>query len=1130
MNCPNCRADNPVANKFCGACGAALAIACPACATVNPLAQKFCGGCGAFLARDEVTPKFAAPGRYTPRNLAAKILLTREALEGERKQVSILFADIKSSLELLADRDAEESRRLLDAVLMRMLDAVHCYEGTVNQVMGDGIMAMFGAPLAHEDHAVRACYAALRMQESIARYSEEMRRVEGITIQVRIGMHSGEVVVRSIGNDLHMDYTAVGRATHLAARMEQIAAPGSILVTGEVLRLAEGFVEAKPLGPVPVKGLAEPVDVYELLGAGAARSRLQAAALRGLTQFVGRASELLQLQEVAKEAAAGRGQAVALVGEAGVGKSRLLHEFVRSERMRDWTIFELQALSHGRDTPYLPVIEFLKGYFGLEESDDAWMVREKVTSRTLSLDPQLQDAVGPMLDLLAALPEEHPFRMLEPEQRRKETIAAFSRLLLAQSRARPLMVVVEDLHWNDSLTLGLLNGLVVSLKGARIFLAVSYRTEHPDDWRKRSHCRLLQVEPLSRASVEDLLEALLGGDEELATLKRFIAERTEGNPFFVEEIVRGLADAGVLAGARGSYRLARPFATVQVPATVQAVLASRIDRLPPEGKRVLQHAAVIGTSVPHVLLQAIAELPEGVLRACMEDLQSADLVYESRLYPELEYTFRHALTHGVAYAGVLQTRKRDVHARVLRAMEHLYAHQLGDQLERLAHHALNGEVWDKALEYLRQAGDRAADRPAGREALALYEQALAVLKHLPEDQSTLEQAIDIRFSVRNVLQPLRDRDRIAGILHEAEVIAERIGDARRLGWIQSYLADHYWMLGRAREAAAAGERALEVARQTNDLPLQVVTNLPLGLLYHTAGDYPRALRYFEWNVDRLEGPLQCERFGLFVLPSSFSRAFLAWCHAELGDFSQGERMAEEGIGIAESARHPFSCGYAHLGMGVLRLRQGDLLRAILAFERALAAGAFADIPVGYAYVAFHLGYALALAGRVAEGIAMLEKTIAVAETSGFVARHSLRLAYLAEAYAIAGRIEEAETTARRALDLAGAHGERANEAFARRVLAKVLARRGETAQAETGLRAAMDLAQLLGMRPLVAGCHWDLHGVLDAAGQQSAAASHRETAMALYRAMNIPGADTGQAPGPLGFAPPARLRLQEAWG
>src|ERR1700682_3719169 len=400
MRCPRCERENPARLKFCGECGARLASVCPACGASNAPTQKFCGECGALLSSGAPAAKFATPDRYTPKHLAERILSSKAALEGERKQVTVLFADLKGSMELLADRDPEEARKLLDPVLERMMEAVHHYEGTVNQVMGDGIMALFGAPLAHEDHAVRACYAALRMQETVKKYADEVRRSHAAVVKIRVGLNSGEVVVRAIDSDLHMDYTAVGQTTHLAARMEQLADPGAIVITPKTLRLAEGYVEVKSLGPVPVKGLADPMEVYELTGAGTARTRLQAAALRGLTRFVGRDAEVEHLRRVLGQANAGRGQVVTIVGEAGVGKSRLTYEFTHSHRVQDWLILEASSVSYGKATSYLPVIDLLKGYFKIGDRDDHREIRAKVLGRVLGLDRALEPLLPPLLALL----------------------------------------------------------------------------------------------------------------------------------------------------------------------------------------------------------------------------------------------------------------------------------------------------------------------------------------------------------------------------------------------------------------------------------------------------------------------------------------------------------------------------------------------------------------------------------------------------------------------------------------------------------------------------------------------------------------------------------------------------------
>ena len=667
------------------------------------------------------------PLAYTPPYLAEKILTSRTALEGERKLVTVLFADLKGSMELLADRDPEEARQLLDPVLERMMDAVHRYEGTVNQVMGDGIMALFGAPLAHEDHAVRACYAALAMQAAVKQYAAEVQRSHGVPVQIRVGLNAGEVVVRAIGSDLHMDYTAVGQTTHLAARMEQMAMPGSILLTQAVLRLAEGYVQVTPLGPVSVKGLAAPVDVFELVGASGIRRRLQATAARGLTRFVGRDTEFAALVQALERAGAGHGQVVAVVGEAGVGKSRLVYECLHSHHTQGWQVLESTSVSYGKATPYFPVLDLLRRYAHVDDSDDPRTIRAKVTGQLLTLDEALQDAIAPLLALLDALPDDSPFLTLDPPQRRQRTLAALKRVLLRESQVQPVLVVFEDLHWIDTETQALLDSLVESLPTARLLLLVNYRPEYQHGWGSKTYYAQLRLDPLPPASADALLQALLGDDPGLEALKPLLIARTAGNPFFLEESVRTLVETGVLVGERGAYRLAQALASLQVPATVQAVLTARIDRLPPEEKRLLQTAAVIGTEVPLALLQALAEGTDEALRVGLAHLQAAEFLYETRLFPDLAYTFKHALTHEVAYGSLLQERRRTLHAGIVETLERLAPERVAEQVDLLAHHALRGEVWDKAVAYGRQAGTRAMARSAYREAVTAFEQALVAL-------------------------------------------------------------------------------------------------------------------------------------------------------------------------------------------------------------------------------------------------------------------------------------------------------------------------------------------------------------------------------------------------------------------
>ncbi|MBI3988887.1 MAG: AAA family ATPase, partial [candidate division NC10 bacterium] len=499
MTCPHCQRENPSDARFCTGCGRLLEVICSACRTSNAADSRFCKACGKPLtipSPPQPDIRSATPQSYTPKHLIEKILTSKSALEGERKLVTVLFADMKGSMELLADRDPEEARKILDPVLERMMKAVHRYEGTVNQILGDGIMALFGAPIAHEDHAVRACYAALAMQEGIRRYTGEVRRTYGIEVQIRVGLNSGEVVVRAIGNDLHMDYSAIGQTTHLAARMEQLATPGTIRLTAEALRLAEGFIQVTSLGPIPVKGLTDPVEVFELIGASPTRTRMQAAAARGLTRFVGRQTELEALRQALEKALTGHGQVVALVGEPGVGKSRLVWEFTHSPRTQGWLILESSSVSYGKATPYLPVIDLLKVYFQIEDRDDHRKIREKLTGKLLTLDRALEPTLPAFIALLDVPVEEPLWQALDPIQRRQRMLDAVKRLLLRESQVQPLILVFEDLHWIDTETQAFLDGLVESLRLHRVLLVVTYRPEYSHAWASKSYYAQITLAPL----------------------------------------------------------------------------------------------------------------------------------------------------------------------------------------------------------------------------------------------------------------------------------------------------------------------------------------------------------------------------------------------------------------------------------------------------------------------------------------------------------------------------------------------------------------------------------------------------------------------------------------------------------
>ncbi len=1102
MKCSRCQQENPAGMNFCGGCGARLAALCSSCGASNPPANKFCGQCGTQLPQDPSSLKFASPENYTPKHLAEKILTSKGALEGERKQVTVLFADLKGSMELLADRDPEEARKLLDPVLEHMMEAVHRYEGTVNQVMGDGIMALFGAPLAHEDHAVRACYAALRMQEAIRRYNEEVRRSHGIEVQIRVGLNSGEVVVRSIGNDLHMDYTAVGQTTHLAARMEQLAIPGSIRLTAEALRLAEGYVQVKPLGPIPVKGLPDPVEVYEIVGGGSVRTRLQAAAMRGFSRFVGRDAELEQLRRSLQQAQEGRGQVVAAVGEPGVGKSRLFYEFTHSHRTQDWLILESGSASYGKATAYLPIIDLLKEYFRIQDRDDHREIREKVTGKLLTLDRALEVTLPAFLSLLDVPVEDPQWQDFAPPQRRRRTLDGVKRLVLKESQVQPLCLVFEDLHWIDSETQAFLDNLIESLPTTRLLLLVNYRPEYQHSWGSKTFYTQLRLDPLTPESAEELLEALLGTDAGLKRLKRLLIERTQGNPFFLEESVRTLIETNALIGERGAYRLTKDLPSIQVPATVQAVLAARIDRLPPEDKRLLQTASVIGEDVPFTLLHPLVEMSEEELHRGLSRLQADEFLYETSLFPDLEYTFKHGLTYQVAYNSLLVERRCGLHARIVGTIETLYHDRLADQVERLAHHTFRGEVWEKAVSYLRQAGKKAGARSANQEAVAYFEQALAALAHLPDSAKKTELAVDVRLEMRPSLVPLGAKERLIEHLTQAESLAEALGDKWRLGRVHADMTAHYAQFGEDYRAVNPGERALAIATELGDFALQVSALDRLARAYVGLGDYHRAIDLSNRSMSLLEGKPVGERFGLTGVAAVVTRIPLIWSFAELGEFTEGLARGQEAVRIAEMVGQPFSLVAAYWSLSRLYLIKGDIEKALPLLERSLHVCQDAQVPIWSSPAKSGLGYAYLQSGRVPEALPLLEQDIERPTMGRF---HTLQISWLGEAYLLAGRREEAIKVTWRGFNRARDKKEKGLEAWVLRLLGVIATHKDppDVNQAKEHYHQAISLADELGMRPLIARCHAGIAELYRQIGKRQQAKEHLTIATARMREMGM---------------------------
>lgn len=1124
--CPRCQTLNSADALFCDECGAALESSCGRCGETNRRGAKFCKKCGNPLdaALDASTAaKSAAPS--SANHVADRMLASRRFIGGERKRVTVLFADIRGSTSFIEKLDPEEVRKHFDPVLRAMMDAVHRYDGTVNQVLGDGIMALFGAPLAHEDHAVRACYAALAMQEEMRRRAEKNGAGEAASLRIGVGINSGEVVVRSLSNDLNIDYSALGQTTHLAARMEALAAPGVIAITAETLREVEGFVEVKSLGLLQVKGFSNAIEAFELTGVTTARTRLQAAATRGLTPFVGRQVELEFAQRIIGQMAGGRGEVLAIVGEAGMGKSRLLQQFLSRYLPAEFIVLEAPSVSYGKATPYFPVIKLLQSYFGVTETEPGNEVRAKVGDNMLRLDPALTDAIPPVLALLDALPDmgagQTPGEMewlgslpkvataltqytaMEPRERRSFLLSALIRLLLCESRRQPLLLVFEDLHWIDSETQAVLDALVESLTRGRVFLWVNYRPGYTHTWANKNYYSRLRLNPLPAEGANELLDTLLGDYDELTKLKAILIKRTDGNPFFIEESVRALAESGVLVGTKGNYRPAMLIDNVRIPSTVQSVLAERVDRLPVEEKQLLQTAAVIGVVVPDRLLLAVTELPAEKSRRALANLQAGEFLQETRLFPELEYKFTHALINEVVYGELLQERRIALHVRTVAALEALAEDGSLDPIEALADHAFRGELWDKAALYLKQAGSKAMAHSAFGEALARYERAFAALAHLNETQERLEQQIDLHLDCRNVLFLSGDLPRVGEELARAETLAEHLGDERRLARVLNFQNSYYGLIGDPERAIQAGRRALGLPVTHRDAALRAVTRYYTGVAYNKIAQYDRAAVILRSGMQSVEGELKYEQFGTAAILSVIFRSHLSQSLAMTGDFDEGLARGAEGVAIAGEAHHPVSLIHINSSLGFLYIFKGDFDEAIPVLEDALAMCENKHIPIYVPLVAPRLGYAYAHAGRLAEGLRLLEQSIddsAAVGRAGFLA---LNMAWLSEAYLMTGRLDEAALLAQRAFDVSKLHKERGHGALALKLGADIARRRvpADIEQVEARYREALTLAEDMGMRPLQAHCHRGLAKVHAAAGAQDRARAEFSAALELYRAM-----------------------------
>ena len=1135
MICPRCQCNNPVNAAFCDQCGARLETACPNCGESNRHGANFCRRCGQSISESLTSPAevaaVPAPESYVPKYLAEKILASRHKLEGERKQVTVLFADIRGSTKILEGVDPEEGQKIIDPVLRIMMDAVHRYEGTVNQVLGDGIMALFGAPLAHEDHALRACYAALAMQEEMRRYRQRLGQSEEAGLHIGVGMNSGEVVVRSIDIDLNIDYSAIGHTTHLAARMQELAGPGVVLLSRSTLRQVEGFVQVESVGLVHVKGISQPIDAYSLTGVTTARTRVQAGAARGLTPLVGRTAEIDLFNKLVQQVNAGRGQILAMIGEPGIGKSRLVHEFTRHQLPSGWIVLEATSVSYGKATPYFPLIEMLRRYFGIEPGEAAEEIQSRVVTHLLELDRALKDAVAPILSLLGVLPDEKSthegddrlakmaeigevirrFNSMDPQQRRRRSLEAVKRVCIRESLRQNLLLVFEDLHWIDDETQAFLDGLVDSLPMARLLLLVNYRPGYNSSWSEKSFYTQIRVDPLQAGNAEELLSKLLGNNADLAPLKRLLIQRIEGNPFFAEETVRSLSELGVLTGEKGAYRPALRITDLVIPSTVQNVVADRIDRLLVQEKHLLQTAAVIGMIVPFGLLREVAELHDDELYGYLSHLQSAEFLYETNLFPELEYSFKHALINEVTYSALLHDRRVHLHARVVDALENKLQTTSHDHIEKLAHHAFAGELWDRAALYLKKAGDLASSRSSFRNAVLYYERALEALRHLPDSPENLRRGIDLRIEIRSALFIFNEFKRGSKFLEEAIEPAKKLDDHLRLAKLYTFMTAHLNLAGNSGQAVITGKQALQYSVGQKNIDSNIVAHNWLGVAYHNLGQFEASIDELQKALSLIPETRNADFFGTNGIVSVNCKAWLIRSLAQIGRFHETLRPGEEAIQTATERNYPLSIVFGYYAVGAAALIQGDFDRAIAALEHALKICETAEIPVQRPLVVSGLAVGYAFVGRFDEALQLLESAadrttrMMGGETQQVPLGKALGMVWDVQTYLLASRYSEAEVMARQALDVLGKSQHRGSEAWLKYLLGGILARREPplSSQAEASYAEAIILAGELRMRPLQAHCYFELGQVRAQSKSSQAARTEINAANELYRDMGM---------------------------
>jgi class 3 adenylate cyclase/tetratricopeptide (TPR) repeat protein len=1104
MVCGTCGFPDNGQTLHCLECGKKLRDCCPKCGAIVHGRPKHCGNCGAPL----LTLWTDRPRIQTPEHLSKQIVPKRG--HGGRIIATILRADIVNSTGITGRLEPEDAKRILFPVLKIMADAVHRYEGIVVRDEGDAIVASFGAPLAVEDHAQRACYAALDMQAAIHSHSVKMAPDLGAPLAARIGIDSG-LVVYTTQEDAGKEVLdrIDGTPLSIVARIEPFAAPGNILLSESALSKAEGYMQVRAMGTRNLKGLG-PVQVYELAGV-VTRMRIHACAARGLSRFVGRQHETELLRRAAREARSGHGQGFALVGEAGVGKSRVFQEFIHSSEVRDWLVLEAGSVSYAQTNSYFPLIDLLTRYFDIHGRDDQHRAREKIVNKLAAFEEEGLLAHTPyFLGALGMAGTNDVWLNLTPVERQGKMFHAIKQLLIRESQVQPLCLVFEDLHWIDAETLAFLEMLQESIHAAKVLLLVNYRPDYhgrPEPQSKWvTKITQVPVNPLPPESAGEMLAGLIGSQAQLAPIKQALMDATKNNPLFLEESVRCLIESGVLVGGPGQWRPKGSLPAGFVPESIQALLAARIDRLRPETKEILQCAAVIGTEVPRALLEAVAGLAQSEFELGLRELQSAEFLYEKTLFPEIIYTFKHVMTREVAYASLLRERRMALHARAAYAIVAQSEGRVGERVEAIAWHAELGELWPMALDYLERAGTKAFALYANAEAVGFLDKAIKnVLPHLPESRATLEQAVDLRFKLRNALIPMCELVRVSDTLDEVEKRLGKLRDKPRSARLAAFRCNHHFLAGEQRRAIEIGEAGLLLARECGDPIVEGELLYRIGQSHHALGENRPAIALIEQSLEFTAGQREANRFELSIILEVVNRTWLSFVLAETGEFRTGIEHAKRALGIAEKAEHRLSEVLGWLAIGHLLRRKGELDGAIAALQRGEDLCDKYSLPMWRLRVLSSLGVALACCGEVDEGLKRAEEAKAGAEKERLIVDQPMFLVQLGEASLLANQTAKALQCGNEALDIALAHEGKGNQAWARFLIAR--ASWADASDAIDGpiaeLEAALTLAFECGAQPLAAFCQTLLSDIHCRRGDAVKATDYAAAAEAIYAGLDM---------------------------